>query len=103
MGLLLVGFGFKVALVPFHMWTPDVYQGAPDAGDRVHVGGDEGRGVRGAASACWPPVEPDTPWLLALAVLAVLTMTAGQPGRAAPDQPQAYAGLLQHRARRLSC
>ncbi len=30
-GLLLVGFGFKVAAVPFHMWTPDVYQGAPTA------------------------------------------------------------------------
>ena len=29
MVLLLVGFGFKVAAVPFHMWTPDVYQGAP--------------------------------------------------------------------------
>jgi NADH-quinone oxidoreductase subunit N len=29
MGLLLVGFGFKIAAVPFHMWTPDVYQGAP--------------------------------------------------------------------------
>ncbi|MDP1548398.1 MAG: NADH-quinone oxidoreductase subunit N [Anaerolineales bacterium] len=29
--LLLVGFGFKVAAVPFHMWTPDVYQGAPTA------------------------------------------------------------------------
>ena len=28
-GLLLVGFRFKVAAVPFHMWTPDVYQGAP--------------------------------------------------------------------------
>jgi NADH-quinone oxidoreductase subunit N len=28
-GLLVVGFGFKVAAVPFHMWTPDVYQGAP--------------------------------------------------------------------------
>lgn len=27
--LLLVGFGFKVAAVPFHMWTPDVYHGAP--------------------------------------------------------------------------
>ena len=27
--LLLVGLGFKVAAVPFHMWTPDVYQGAP--------------------------------------------------------------------------
>lgn len=29
LGLLLVGFGFKVAAVPFHAWTPDVYQGAP--------------------------------------------------------------------------
>jgi NADH-quinone oxidoreductase subunit N len=28
-GLLLVGLGFKIAAVPFHMWTPDVYQGAP--------------------------------------------------------------------------
>lgn len=29
LGLLLVGFGFKVAAVPFHLWTPDVYEGAP--------------------------------------------------------------------------
>ena len=29
MSLLVVGFAFKVAAVPFHMWTPDVYQGAP--------------------------------------------------------------------------
>jgi NADH-quinone oxidoreductase subunit N len=29
--LLTVGFGFKLAVVPFHMWTPDVYQGAPTA------------------------------------------------------------------------
>ena len=29
MGLLLVGFAFKVAAVPFHMWTPDAYEGAP--------------------------------------------------------------------------
>ncbi len=28
-GLSIVGFGFKLALVPFHLWTPDVYQGAP--------------------------------------------------------------------------
>jgi len=28
-GLMIVGIGFKLALVPFHMWTPDVYQGAP--------------------------------------------------------------------------
>ncbi|MCP4391184.1 MAG: NADH-quinone oxidoreductase subunit N, partial [Gammaproteobacteria bacterium] len=30
-GLILVGLGFKVGAVPFHMWTPDVYQGAPSA------------------------------------------------------------------------
>jgi NADH-quinone oxidoreductase subunit N len=30
-GLILVGFAFKVAAVPFHMWTPDVYQGAPSS------------------------------------------------------------------------
>jgi len=30
-GLILIGLGFKVAAVPFHMWTPDVYQGAPSA------------------------------------------------------------------------
>lgn len=29
MGLLVVGFGFKVSLAPFHMWTPDAYEGAP--------------------------------------------------------------------------
>ena len=29
--LILVGLGFKIAAVPFHMWTPDVYQGAPTA------------------------------------------------------------------------
>ena len=29
LGLLIVGFGFKIAAVPFHMWTPDVYAGAP--------------------------------------------------------------------------
>jgi len=29
MGMMLVGFGFKLSLVPFHLWTPDVYEGAP--------------------------------------------------------------------------
>lgn len=29
LGLLLIGFGFKIAVVPFHMWTPDVYEGSP--------------------------------------------------------------------------
>ena len=29
LGMIVIGFGFKIAVVPFHMWTPDVYQGAP--------------------------------------------------------------------------
>lgn len=29
LGLIIIGFGFKIAVVPFHMWTPDVYEGAP--------------------------------------------------------------------------
>ena len=32
-GMLIVGFGFKVAAVPFHMWTPDVNEGAPTSHD----------------------------------------------------------------------
>ena len=36
-GLLLVGFGFKVAVVPFHVWTPDVYEGAPTPDHSLHV------------------------------------------------------------------
>ncbi len=29
LGMLIIGFGFKIAMVPFHMWTPDVYEGSP--------------------------------------------------------------------------
>ena len=29
MAVLLAGFAFKISAVPFHMWTPDVYEGAP--------------------------------------------------------------------------
>ena len=47
LGLLLVGFAFKVSAVPFHMWTPDAYEGAPTVGHRLHVDRREGGGVRG--------------------------------------------------------
>ena len=46
------GFGFKVAAVPFHFWTPDVYQGAPTPVSGLHgVGGEGGRVRRAAAGA----------------------------------------------------
>jgi NADH-quinone oxidoreductase subunit N len=47
-GLLLVGFAFKVSAVPFHMWTPDAYEGAPPA-----VAGFMSTGVKAAAFAAF--------------------------------------------------
>ena len=77
-GLLIVGFGFKVAAVPFHMWTPDVYQGAP-----TPITAYMSVATKAAAFAAFVRlfvgalgVEKVT-WVPALAVLAVLTMTVG--------------------------
>jgi len=76
--LLLVGFGFKVSLVPFHMWTPDVYQGAP-----TPVTAFMSVGTKAAAFAAFIRVlvialpAQQASWGWALAVLAVLTMTLG--------------------------
>ena len=50
LGLLLVGFGFKVSAVPFHMWTPDVYQGAPTPATGFMTAHRESGRVRGAAA-----------------------------------------------------
>ncbi len=77
-GLMLVGFGFKVAMVPFHMWTPDVYDGAP-----AYVTGFMATGIKAAAFAALvrftmvmlPGIS--SVWFPLLSVLAVLTMTAG--------------------------
>ncbi len=77
-GLILVGLGFKVAVVPFHMWTPDVYQGAPSP-----VTGFMAVGAKAAGFAAllrvfvvaFPAIQADiTPILWAL---AALTMTVG--------------------------
>ena len=77
-GLILIGFGFKIAMVPFHMWTPDVYEGAP-----CYVTGFMATGVKAAAVAAllrfaWLtlPVLADV-WFPVLMVLAVVTMTYG--------------------------
>jgi len=77
-GLLIVGFGFKVALVPFHMWTPDVYQGAP-----MPVTGYMAVGAKAAGFAAILRVFPmsvfsiSIEWTHVLWFLAVLTMTVG--------------------------
>jgi NADH-quinone oxidoreductase subunit N len=77
-GMLLVGFAFKVAAVPFHMWTPDVYEGAP-----TPLTGFMSVGVKAAAFAAFvrvffaalTPIE--TNWSNILWVLAALTMILG--------------------------
>lgn len=77
LGLLLVGLGFKAAVVPFHMWTPDVYQGAPTT-----VTGFMAAGSKVAAiAALFRFLEHSSGmaqiWLPILLVLGVLTMSVG--------------------------
>ena len=78
LGLLLVGFGFKTAVVPFHMWTPDVYQGAP-----TPVTGFMAAATKAAAFAAFVRVFVGAlaplqwSWLPVLWTLAVLTMLVG--------------------------
>ncbi len=78
LGLMLVGFGFKIAAVPFHMWTPDVYDGAP-----AHVTGFMATAVKAAAFSALLRFAAVTGsdlapvWFNLLAVVAVVTMTVG--------------------------
>ena len=76
--LVLVGFGFKVSLVPFHMWTPDAYEGAPTSVTAFMSAGAKAAGfaavlrlllnVLGDHREVWVPI---------VSGLAVLTMTVG--------------------------
>jgi NADH-quinone oxidoreductase subunit N len=76
--LILVGFGFKVAAVPFHMWTPDVYQGAPSA---VTAFMSSGAKIAGFAAllrvfaTAFPSIAVDMTGILW--ALAALTMILG--------------------------
>jgi NADH-quinone oxidoreductase subunit N len=74
--LILVGLGFKVAAVPFHMWTPDVYQGAPSAVTAFMAAGAKIAGfaalLRVFATA-FPSLAIDlTPVLWALSALTMI-------------------------------
>jgi NADH-quinone oxidoreductase subunit N len=88
--MMLVGFGFKIATAPFHVWTPDVYEGAPTPVTAFMAAGPKAAGfagfmrvflfafpfVAGAAAA----TQLHSAWLNALVVLAILTMTVGNLG-----------------------
>jgi NADH-quinone oxidoreductase subunit N len=85
--MMIVGFGFKVATVPFHVWTPDVYEGAP-----TPVTAFMAVGSKSAAFASFLRVFVlgfpliagvqaseflHESWVTALSVMAILTMTVG--------------------------
>jgi NADH-quinone oxidoreductase subunit N len=76
--LVLVGLAFKVAAVPFHMWTPDVYEGAPTS-----VTGFMSVGAKVAGFAAMIRIfiyalpELSDAWVPAVAVIAALTMIFG--------------------------
>ena len=77
-GLLAVGFAFKISAVPFHMWTPDAYEGAPTI-----VTAFMSTGVKAAAFAAFvrvflSPFEPlQAHWIPVLSSIAAATMIVG--------------------------
>ncbi len=76
--LLLVGFGFKVSLVPFHMWTPDVYQGAPTPVTAFMSVGTKAAAFAGFFRLMMTALPSfHDQWAAPVAILAVLTMTVG--------------------------
>jgi NADH-quinone oxidoreductase subunit N len=101
--LLTVGFAFKVAAVPFHMWTPDVYQGAPTPVTGFMAAGTKVAGfaalIRVASIALGSLAWEMT---IAIALLAVLTMFVGSILAIAQDDVKrmlayssiAHAGFL---------
>lgn len=77
-GLLLVGLAFKVAAVPFHMWLPDVYEGAPTSVTAFMIAGTKAAAFAGLLRAFGTALTPlRTEWVAPLWVLAFLTMGVG--------------------------
>jgi NADH-quinone oxidoreductase subunit N len=80
LALIFVGIGFKVAFVPFHFWSPDVYEGSP-----TPVAGFLSTASKAAGYAvllrlfivAFPDPSLSTSWTMTLAILAAVTMTVG--------------------------
>lgn len=76
--MLLAGFGFKISAVPFQMWTPDVYEGAPTPITAYLSVASKAAGFAVAIrvfQTALPDASPD--WTLLVAILAAATMTVG--------------------------
>jgi len=77
-GLILVGLGFKVAVVPFQMWTPDVYEGAPSPATAFMSIGSKAAAFAALARMLVFALRDLRPeWIAAVWVIAALTMAVG--------------------------
>ncbi|MDW0228575.1 MAG: NADH-quinone oxidoreductase subunit N [Nitrososphaeraceae archaeon] len=79
--LFIAGFGFKMGLVPFHMWLPDAYEGAPTTIGALLAAGTKKAGFAAAIRVIvLATFALHLDWATALAVIAVFTMTLGNLG-----------------------
>ena len=77
-GMFIAGFGFKMGLVPFHMWLPDTYEGAPPTIATLLAAGTKKAGFAAALRVVvMGSVALSLDWTLALGIIAVMTMTVG--------------------------
>lgn len=76
--LILVGLSFKVAAVPFHMWTPDVYDGAPTTVTAFMTTATKAAGFAAIVRVFFGALLPAIPtWAPVMAILAAATMIVG--------------------------
>ena len=76
--LLIAGFGFKLALAPFHMWAPDVYEGAPTPITAFLSVGSKAAALAAFVRVFFVGLEaPQMIWVQAIAALAALAMIVG--------------------------
>ncbi len=76
--MFIAGFGFKMGLVPFHMWLPDTYEGSPPTITALLAAGTKKAGFAAALRVIvMGTVALNLDWTFALGVIAVMTMTVG--------------------------
>ena len=77
-GLFIAGFGFKMGLVPFHMWLPDAYEGAPPTIAALLAAGTKKAGFAATIRVIvLGTIALNMDWTFALGVIAIMTMTIG--------------------------
>ena len=81
LALLLVGLGFKIAAAPFHMWTPDVYEGSPSPVTAFMASATKAAGFAALLRVLYTALPSyRTDWRQLVFVMAVLTLLVGSVG-----------------------